>query len=165
MILASPHLRTMETAELVAKQIGSAIIPTPWLHEIFLDKNEIEVFKGCNAKDLQKFFPHVIENVSMEEIWWATMVENREMVYQRVLKGITEYLKNAKEDILLVGHAVSIGAVLDYFHLREDGLLWNCCLSRYDTNHPEYNFFNDVTFLPEHMVSSNKVMRMDIDSV
>lgn len=162
-ILSSPLLRTMETAELVARETGSVIIPTPWFHEIFWNPEEIKIYRGYNVKELKSFFPHVDENAVMEEVWWATQVETNEMVYERVAKGIEKYLKEGDEDILLVGHGASSGAAHDYLKLRDGGFIWNCCIGLYDTVNPEHNYGNDISYLPKHMVSTNKVMGMDID--
>lgn len=37
-ILASPLWRAMKTAEAIAAETGSVILPTPWIHEIFMDE-------------------------------------------------------------------------------------------------------------------------------
>ena len=162
-ILASPLLRTMETAELVAKETDSVIIPTPWFHEIFENQAALDAYRGYNAKELKKFFPHVAEDAFMEEIWWATRAETYEMVCDRVSKGLAEYMETEAEDVLLVGHAASVAAALDYLHLRESGILWNCGLSLYDVEQSENNYCNDRAHLPGHMVTCNKIKGIDID--
>lgn len=161
-ILASPLIRTMETAELVAKETGSMIIPTPWFHEIFGNQAAIDVYRGYSVRELKKFFPHVAENSFMEEIWWATRAETQEMVYERVSEGLAEYMEKGTEDVLFVGHAASVAAALDYMHLRECGILWNCGLSLFDREQPKNNFCNDRAHLPENMVTCNKIKGMDI---
>ena len=40
-ILSSPFVRTMQTAELIAKETGSEIWPTDWMHEIFRDEDAV----------------------------------------------------------------------------------------------------------------------------
>ena len=162
-ILSSPLLRTMETAELVAKETDSVIIPTPWFHEIFENQDALDAYRGYNAKELKKFFPHVAEDAFMEEIWWATRAEIYEMVCDRVSKGLAEYMETEAEDVLLVGHAASVAAALDYLHLRESGIVWNCGLSLYDVEQSENNYCNDRALLPGHMVTCNKIQGMDID--
>ena len=162
-ILSSPLLRTMETAELVAMETNSVIIPTPWFHEIFGNQAAIDVYRGYSVKELKKFFPHVAEDSFMEEIWWATRAETQEMVYERVSKGLAEYMEKETEDVLLVGHAASVAAALDYLHVRECGILWNCGLSLYDREQPKNDYCNDRTHLPGNMVTCNKIKGMDID--
>ena len=161
-IYSSPLLRTMETAELVARETNSVIVPTPWFHEIFWNQEEIDHYRGYSAEELREFFPHVAEDAAMNEVWWATKAESIEMVYERVAKGLEEYLNEGEEDILLVGHGASAGLAHDYLKLRDGGFLWNCCLGLYDSIYPENNYGNDITHLPPHMVSSNKLMGMDI---
>jgi len=162
-ILASPSLCTMETAELVAVETGSVIIPTPWFHGIFWNQDTIDAYRGYNVEELHNFFPHVSVDVVMDSIWWATQVETEEIVYERVSKGLKQCLKNSTEDILLVGHGASAGAAHDFLNLREGGFIWNCCIGLYDTEHPENNYGNDITYLPKHLVSTNKIMGIDID--
>lgn len=162
-IFSSPLLRTMETAELIAKEIGSVIVPTPWMHEIFRSQPAIDIYRGYSIEELRTFFPHIAEDAIMEYPWWALKEETNDMVYERVSKGLEKYLKEGKEDILLVGHGASAGAAHDYLHLRDGGFIWNCSLGLYDSEHLENNYGNDITYLPGHMVSSNKVMGMDID--
>lgn len=162
-IFASPLLRTMETAELIATETGSTIIPTPWFHEIFGNQSYIEAYKGYSSEELRSFFPHVAADAFMEEVWWATRAETWEMVCERVSKGLSEYLEKEKEDVLFVGHAASAAAALDYLHLRECGILWNCGLSLYDTEYTECNYCNDREHLPDYMVTCNKIKGADID--
>lgn len=162
-IYSSPLLRTMETAELIAEETGSVIVPVPWLHEIFSDQSRIDAYQGYSLEELRKCCSHIADDVVLEYPWWTKHAETSAMVLNRVSKGLEEYLREGKEDVILVGHGASGGAVHDYLHLREGGLIWNCCLGLYDTEHPENNFGNDVSHLPKHMISSNKIMGMDID--
>ncbi len=162
-IFASPLLRTMETAELVAKETGSTIIPTSWFHEIFIKQDEIDVYKGYSVRELSTLFPHVKADAFMEEIWWATKAETQDAVYKRVSEGLAKFMEKETEDVLFVGHAASATAALEYFHLKEKGILWNCGLSLYETEETENNFYNDISHLPGHMVSCNKLMGADVN--
>lgn len=163
-ILASPLLRTMETAELIAQETGSLIYPTPWMHEIFTDQESLEEFEGCDLEQLREYFPHIAPDATLVHPWWPKRAENHEDVRQRVLPEVDELLKrrDTDEEYLLVGHGASAGAVNYYLNLRRSGTLWNCCLGKYDTKHPERNMGKHINFLPGDMVSANKTMAMDM---
>jgi len=164
-IFASPLLRTMETAERIAEETGSVIVPTPWMHEIFSDREGLEAYKGCTLSELKTYFPHVDKSIELEYPWWTNRVEDLDMVYERVNSGITTCLEEMDEDILLVGHGASVVTGLKILKLMDKDnpfWVWNCSLSMYDSKQPEQNFSNDVSFLPGEMVSCNKVMGRDI---
>ncbi len=166
-IHASPLLRTMETAELVAQVTGSTIVPTPWMHEIFGDQASLDEYQGVPLEELKKRFPHLDENATMEYPWWPTVAESHEDVRQRVVAGIEDLLqkKDTDEEVLLVGHGASTGAANIYLDLKRGGMLWNCCLGLYDTKNPEQNFGKNICFLPGDKVTANKqlAMKMEID--
>ena len=163
-ILASPLLRTMETAELIAQETGSLIYPTPWMHEIFSDEESLKEYEGCDLEQLREYFPHIAPDATLVHPWWPKQVENHDDVRQRVVAGIDELLKRSDtdEEYLLVGHGASTGAANIYLDLRKSGMLWNCCYGRYDSKHPETRMGKYIGFLPGNMVSANKTMAMDM---
>lgn len=162
-IYASPFLRTMETAEIIARETGSKIVPTAWIHEIFLE--HISAYQGNTLKRLKEKYPHIAEDAQLEYPWWPPVTETKEMVYQRVGAGIETLLqrKDTEEEILLVGHGASIGAANEYLKLEGEWMLWNCSLGMYDTKHPEQNFGIDVSHLPREMVTNNRMKASDYE--
>jgi len=161
-VLASPLLRTMETAELIAKEIDAEIVPTPWFHEIFGNQKELDAYRGHSVEELRALFSNISQDAFMEKCWWPSKRETFDNVCARVSKGLTEYMEENAEDIILVGHAASAAAALKHFELWTGGILWNCGLSLYDTDYPENNVYNEVSHLPEEAVSCNKIMGADI---
>ena len=162
-IFSSPFFRTMETAELIARETKAVIVPTPWIHEKFVSQPDLELYRGFNTEELRCLFSHIAKDVDMEEIWWPSRVEDVNSVRERVTLGLGKCLSESEGDILLVGHGASVGAVYSYLHLRKNSIIWNCSLGLYDTEHPENNYGNNIEHLPRHMVSNNKLMGMDID--
>lgn len=162
-ILSSPLLRAMETAELVADETGSEIVPVPWLHEIFWNQEKLDTYRGSTLEELRGYCRHVSVDASLPYPWWTRTAEDEQMVFARVAAGLEEYPGREKEDVLLVGHGASGGAVHDYFHLPKGNMLWNCCLGMYDSENPEQSYGNDVSHLPPEMVSSNKVMALQME--
>lgn len=65
-IYASPLMRTMETAELIAEETGSVIIPTPWMHEIFVDQYYLDEYKGASLAQLCDWYPHTAKEAVLE---------------------------------------------------------------------------------------------------
>ena len=49
-IFSSPYLRTMETADIIAKITGSQVYPTPALHEIFRNEAYARIFVGSDLQ-------------------------------------------------------------------------------------------------------------------
>jgi len=161
-ILSSPLLRTMETAELIAGETGSPIVPAPWFHEIFGNQNELDAYRGTKVEALRTLFPHLTKDAFLEARWWPVQAETMDDVKRRVANGLIQCLEHSTDDILLVGHAASVCAALNWLKLRESGILWNCGLSLYDTEHPERSYFNEFAHLSGEMVTCNKVMGADI---
>lgn len=162
-IYASPLLRTMETADLIAKETGSTIIPVPWLQEIFGEQAFIDVYRGYSIEELRKYYFGIAEGAVLDYPWWVMKAETPEMVKERVIRGLDKYMHEEEEDILLVGHGASAGAAHEYLNLKKGGFIWNCGLGMYDTEHPERNYGNDISHLTKNMVSTNRVMGGDID--
>ena len=162
-ILSSPFVRTMQTAELIAKETGSEIWPTDWMHEIFRDEDAVRHYKGYTLTELRRICKHIAEDAQLKYPWWTLSPEDKIIVQKRIARGIDRLLKEqAEEEVLLVGHAASAGAAHNYLQLGGEHT-WNCCLGMYDSEHPDNNFGRDVSFIPEHMVSANAVMAMDIN--
>ncbi len=157
-IYASPFWRTMETAELVAQETGSEIFPMPWLHEIFCEKELVKEYAGTPFRKLRQWYKHIAKDAVLEPLWWPSNIEDRVDVMKRVSEGIEALLKqysDTDEEILLVGHAASIGAANRYLKLKRGGLLWNCSLGLYDTKNPDQNFGKNICFLPGQIVTNN----------
>lgn len=163
-ILCSPLIRTMETAELVAREVDAPIYPAPWIHEIFPQQEFLDQYEGPTLEQLQTLFPHVAPDAELVYPWWPKKAENHEDVKARVIPAIDELLKqkDSDEEILLVGHGASAGAANIYLNLKRNGYLFNCCLGLYDTKNPDRNFGKNICFLPGNMVSNNRNMAMDL---
>ena len=162
-IYASPFVRTMETAEIIAKETGSKIVPAAWIHEIFLE--HMLVYQGNTLERLKERYSHIAEGAQLAYPWWPSYTETNEMVYQRVSAGIETLLqrKDTDEEILLVGHGASINAANRYLGLEREWMLWNCSLGMYDTKHPEQNFGIDISHLPREMVTNNRMTISDYE--
>ncbi len=163
-ILSSPLWRTMETAEAIAAETGSVIIPTPWMHEIFTDQELLDAYRGLTIEELKAWYPHVDKDAQIIYPWWPKQVETSKDVLARVSAGIDVLLAeygDTDEEILLVGHGASSGEADEYLKLNPDGALWNCCLSMYDSKSPSQSFGKSIAHLPPDMVTNNKHTAID----
>lgn len=162
-ILASPLLRTMRTAELIAKETGSEIWPTGWMHEIFNGIETLSKYRGYSIEELREMYTCISEKAELSYPWWPDQLEDSDAVMERVSRGIAALLEaDTDEEFLLVGHGASVIAVHKYLQLGGDHT-WNCCLGMYDSKHPEENYGRDVSFMPKEMVSSNIIMATDVN--
>lgn len=162
-IYASPFLRTMETADIIARETGTKVVPTAWVHEIFLE--HISAYRGNTLERLKEKFSHIKEDAKLEYPWWPPYTETLEMVDQRISAGLEELLqrRDTDDEVLLVGHGASMNAANSYLDLDRHCLLWNCSLGMYDTKHPERNFGTDVSHLPREMVTNNRMKASDYE--
>ena len=166
-ILASPLWRTMETAEAIPAETGSVIFPAPFMHEIFMDQELRDAYRGATLDQLKDWYPHVSRNAEMVYPWWPETVESSRDVRKRVSAGIDALIEqygDTDEEILLVGHGASSGEADEYLNLNPDGMLWNCCLSLFDTKNTGANFGKNVSFLPVSMITNNKHSALDYAS-
>lgn len=164
-ILCSPFLRTMRTAELIAKETGCEIWTTAWMHEIIGSAEKISKYRGYSLEELRQMYTCISEEAVLEYPWWPKQPETHDIVFERVSKGVAALLEayaDTDEDFLLVGHGASAHAAHKYLGLGGDHT-WNCCLGLYDSLHPEQNYGRDVSFMPKEMVSSNYMMGTDVN--
>lgn len=163
-ILSSPLWRTMETAEAIAAETGSVIVPTPFMHEIFNDQEILDAYRGLTIEELKERYPHTAKDATIEYPWWPKQTETGKDVLARVSAGIDALLAelgDTDEEILLVGHGASSGEADEYLNLNPDGMLWNCCLSMYNSKNPRESFGKNVSFLNEDMITNNKLKCSD----
>ena len=91
--------------------------------------------------------------------------EDKDTAEAQVNAGLDELLTRAEteEEYLLIGHSASADAVRSHLGLNSTGILWNCCLGRYDTLRPQYNHCWDISFLPGDTVSDDATLAMEME--
>ena len=97
--------------------------------------------------------------------WMRGEREDGGSVEEQVVAGVNALLtrEDTEEEYLLIGHSASVEAVRSRLNLRSMGVLWNCCLGRYDSMQPKYNHYRDIGFLPGDMVSDDQKLAMDME--
>ena len=158
-IFSSPYDRTLNTAEIIAEEVGAKIIPLLSLREISNAKEPTKRSAGMGADILAKY-PHV--EVELDKIyeWCDEQAENVFDVMERLKEGLKPVLSKLPNniDVLLVGHAATAVAMRHLFEVEENNKTfhWNCHLSLlYSTNGETYT--NDVSHLPEEMLTGNSL--------
>lgn len=166
-ILSSPYIRTMLTAEIIANEVDAKIIPFAPIHEIFRRESQIEKYKGYTIEELKKTFTRVPADATLAYPWWVSTPETMDDVVERVARGV----KLAEElygdgDILYVAHGASCEALIRAYKIprKRYDIVFNCSLSFVDDTVKKYKRgYCDTAHLPYAMTTSNFCPKSDID--
>lgn len=161
-IYTSPYARALETAECIAEQTGSLIVPWAPMREIVKSWTSIQEFQGLTMEQIRQKYTHIDPEAEMPYPWWTTKEEEPEDVIVRVKAGLDAL--DPKEDIMLVGHGASSYCaceVLEIPHKGGDG--YNCSYTMYDSE-DKTNFKRmDPGHLPYKMRTFNTIYQADED--
>ena len=166
-ILASPFLRTMETANIVAGLTGNKVIPFAGLHEMFFTEESLSTYVGKTQEQLCEIFEHVDKQSSLEFPWWINKIETIEEMEKRVLlakEKAEEMFPN--QPILFVGHGASVHGLTIAYGIKKTipDFIYNCALSYVDTNNQDFKKVHcDVSHIPYEMTTSNSLTREEFD--
>jgi len=156
-IYASPFVRTMETADVIARELEAAVIPTPALHEIFQKVGMVEEFRGKSTEELRSLFESVSPDAELPSSWWVNSVESAEDVRYRVSLLLKDIMSRESGDVLLIGHGASVDAVCTYLTGDVDHTpFYNCSYTVYDTATKRIKR-NDPSHLPIDKMTYNRV--------
>ena len=170
-ILASPYIRTMETAEIIASVTDCPVYPCPAIREIMKTDESAQSFRGQTEEELRALFPHMAKDAHFPDQWWDTCAQTWDMVVERVRRELPPVLEEFRNDeLLLVGHGASVGAMHRYFgipdkrnvHTHTGNL--NCSLTVTDPDEPKNMYVYSMTHLPYSMWTSNFVSAPERDA-
>ncbi len=137
LVHSSPFRRTAETAQIVAETVDSGIVLSPPLRESNGSAEHMARFRGATGAILQTEFPRIQGGEDLAFPWWTTAPERPDDVEHRV-GPLLEALEVRGREVLLVGHAASVGAatrcVLRKFApdlLGRPRFSWNCMLTSF----------------------------------
>ena len=158
-IYSSPYDRTMQTADIVAKEVGAKVIPVIDLHEISNVKEPTWRTVGTGAEMVAKFSSAQAE-LDKEYTWFEEKAEDLSDVMRRLKECLGPLLSGVSKDmdVLLVAHAATAVALRHLFGVEEEncGFHWNCHLSLlYSTDGEKYAC--DVQHLPENALTGNSL--------
>ena len=158
-IFSSPYDRTLNTAEIIAGEVGAKVVPLLCLREISNVKEPTERNVG-NGAEIFARYPHTQVDLGKDFAWREERAENLSDVIERLSIGLEPVLSAVEKgmDVLLVGHAATSVAMRHLFNVEKENRAfhWNCHLSLlYSTNGEKYA--NDVGHLPEEMRTGNSL--------
>lgn len=162
-IFSSPYVRTLETAEIIAAQTGSVIVPWAPMREIMKTQQAAEEFCGLTIEQIRARFSHIAPDAELPYPWWSGCAETEEDVFARVGAGFSTL--SVTEDAMFVGHGASAGHLINYLNIpkKSGRLLYNCSLSVFDTQSTAQCKYMETAYLPYNLVGQNTVMQMDTD--
>ena len=166
-ILSSPYVRTLLTAEIIAEETGAEIVPFAPVHEIFRREKQIEEYKGLTAEEIKAKFKHIAEDFELEYPWWPSELEDMEAVAKRVERGVAvAEARYPDREILYVGHGASCSGLRRAYGIKESSYLpfFNCALSYVDdTGEKVKRVHCDTSYIPYEITTSNHMSRADMD--
>ena len=162
-IYSSPYDRTMQTADIVAREVGAKVVPVIDLHEISNVKEPTQRTVGSGADILAKY-PSAVVELDKEYTWHEEKAEDVADVTHRVKECLQPLLSGLPKDkdVLLVAHAATAVVLRHLFNVEKEnmGFHWNCHLSLlYSTDGEKYAC--DVRHLPETALTGNSLIYLD----
>ncbi len=178
-IVSSPYIRCLETAELIARETGCKILPYAPIREIFRheDVEKARQFKGLALEEIRGRFEYIDPDCTLEYPWWpdcgeSYVPETSSVVKTRVIAGVKELdEKYPDTELLFVGHGASSGALLRYFEIPQRPywsrrMLFNCSLSVIDPAVEESEYlYCDTSHMVYEETTSNHLRREEYDQM
>lgn len=166
-ILASPYMRTLETANIIAEKTGLFVIPFAPLREIIRTREQIAKYTGLTIEKMRELYSRIDPDIKLEYPWWTPDIEDDSEVLERVKRGIEiAEATYGTEEILFVGHGASCNALITAYGIPK-GLYpfsFNCALSYIDPDRSELRPTHcDVSHIPYEKVYSNYLSREEFD--
>ncbi len=171
-IYASPYLRTVWTAHLIAEQTDSPVILAPPIREIVIKEDSIRHYRGYAVEELQVRFPRVAVEADWTWPWWTLLSEDPAAIDARVVPFVDRLVAGGS-DALLIGHGASVWGVLRHV-LRRSGRkptkqippAFNCALSSFQLT-PEFSLdpgfrLNCTDHLDEDQVTANHQSKAEV---
>ena len=99
-VIASPYSRTVETAEIIAKQLGVDISVEPLVRE----RCAFSCDQGKPPGDLAQRWPG-IDFSALEDVWWGGAIESANSIKQRCQRFFeaTQHLAD-RESVAVISH-------------------------------------------------------------
>ena len=173
-IICSPFMRTLETAELVAKETGCPIVPFAPIREIFKGQESADNFRGLTLEQIREKYDYIDPEARLAYPWWygedgQPHGEYMTDVHARVYKGL-EPLERiyADTDLLLVGHSASARSMLNWYKIPQPAYgpqtVYNCSLSFIDRSGPKVKYaYADTSYMGYENATSNFMHRQQED--
>lgn len=174
-IFSSPYHRTLETAEMIARETNMQIFPTRELQE-WVPKEGTPDFDGMTLANIRSLFTHIDPAAALDHPWFFTGPEAIPEVQVRArpfLKDLCD-AQAAHAEVLLVGHGASTSACINELlsqnksaDISEDPLKnWNCSLSTIELEQfglGDLTACFNIDHFPKEIVTSNELRYLDAE--
>lgn len=172
-VLSSPYARTMETASVAAAVCGLEVTPDPGLQEMrFYPEPPCP---GLTLAEMRKNYPNIAPDAVLKHPWMTEKgPEEVQDVRNRVIPWLEKLIAAPPaEDLLLVGHGASVGAVKHYMieksgYTGYPGYNWNASLCTFEIDtggSVRIIELNRIDFMPVDKITSNKRLYGDPECV
>ena len=159
-ILSSPFRRALETATIIAEQVGVCVTPFKGVHEWFGSERAVQSTDWLSIDEIKAQYQHVNPDAELEYPWWPKEVEPIEQCHERVFEAVDLAEKlYPNEEILFVGHGASVYALIKKYGIKiqEGRTMFNCSLSCIDPDDENaISIFADNEHLSEDQITNNK---------
>ena len=172
-VFSSPYARTMETASIAAAVCGLEVIPEPRMQEMRFSPEP--PCPGMTLAELKKNYHNTASDSELSYPWMLPQgPEDVSDVRKRIFPYVEELLAAPPaEEILLVGHGASVGAVKTFMiekagYTGYPGYNWNASLCTFDISGDgsvKIIELNAIDFMPLEKVTSNKRLYGDPECV
>ena len=161
-IYSSPFARALETAEMIAEQTGSLIVPWAPIREIVKTKESTADFTGLTLSEIREKFRFIDPEATLPYPWWGLIPEKAEDVITRIQAGLDALAPT--EDILLVGHGASVYCACEVLQLSKcEGDNFNCGYCMYNSEDENDFAYMDGSHLPYEMRTFNRIWQKEQD--
>lgn len=154
-LYTSPYARALETAECIAAETGSRIVPWAPMREVVKSRESILKVTGMTLEEIRQKYSHIDPEAELPWPWWTTEVETQEDVIARVRAGLEAL--DPQEDIMLIGHGASSHAACSALGIPGGGDGYNCHYTVYDSENRKECKRMDAGHLPYRMRSFNSI--------
>lgn len=166
-IYASPYPRTAATADVIAGELGCAFYLAPPIREVVKDADSMNRFTGKTLEYFREKYRNLAPDATLPYPWWTTDREDSHKVLARVTPFLNSLIEAPQQDILLVGHAASVGAMGRYWAgrakrvcERNAGGNWNCALNAVELGRENrVVHLNDTAHLADEQVTANSLTK------
>jgi len=176
-IISSPYMRTLNTAEIIARETGCIVTPYAALREIIQSEGHAQNFKGLTIEEIREKYEFIDPEAELEYPWWKedidkpAKIEDFETdVLPRVIEGYNALLEKYKgTDLLLVCHGASVAGMHKILQIPSPKhtrtMNFNCSLSMIDIDNPsEKTLKFDTSHLTYETTTSNHMTREEYDA-
>lgn len=161
-IYCSPFARALETAEMIASQTGSLIVPWAPIREIVKTKESTAELVGMTLDQIREKFNYIDPEATLPYPWWGLQPEKAEDVIARIQAGLDAL--SPTEDILLVGHGASVYCACEVLKLSKcEGDNYNCGFSMYDSENEDNFAYMRGDHFPYNMRTFNRIGQKEED--